>query len=134
MPITIAGVNNNLLINFTKSSMEDLVKLISRLLLTPAIVIGIGCVFYSKELMEMLYPIHKTDTLEMYADHLNEASKIFSLLMLSFIAISTTYIYGTLLTANGNLRQLNFMAASGMPDAAIKLSCRKLPFAVSKVP
>ena len=97
-----------------KESVEDLVKLISRLLLTPAIVIGIGCVFYSKELMEMLYPIHKTDTLEMYADHLNEASKIFSLLMLSFIAISTTYIYGTLLTANGNLRQLNFMAASGM--------------------
>ncbi len=97
-----------------KESVEPLVKLISRLLLTPAIVIGIGCLFYSRELMEMLYPIHQTDTAELYAEHLNEASKIFSLLMLSFIAISTTYIYGTLLTANGNLRQLNFMAASGM--------------------
>lgn len=97
-----------------KESVEPLVKLISRLLLTPAIVIGIGCWYYSRELMEMLYPIHKTDTLEIYAEHLTEASKIFSLLMLSFIAISTTYIYGTLLTANGNLRQLNFMAASGM--------------------
>lgn len=97
-----------------RESVEPLVKLISRLLLTPAIVIGIGCLFYSRELMEMLYPIHTTDTLEMYAEHLTEASKIFSLLMLSFIAISTTYIYGTLLTANGNLRQLNFMAASGM--------------------
>ncbi|MCC6838057.1 MAG: polysaccharide biosynthesis C-terminal domain-containing protein, partial [Bacteroidia bacterium] len=31
-----------------------------------------------------------------------------------FIAVSTTYIFGTLLTANGNMRQLNYMAASGM--------------------
>ncbi|HRG38545.1 MAG TPA: polysaccharide biosynthesis C-terminal domain-containing protein, partial [Bacteroidia bacterium] len=33
---------------------------------------------------------------------------------LSFIAVSTTYIFGTLLTANGNLKQLNIMAAFGM--------------------
>ena len=44
----------------------------------------------------------------------NRNANIFSLLMLSFIAVSTTYIFGTLLTANGNLKQLNFMAATGM--------------------
>ena len=86
-----------------KESVEALVKLISTLLLTPAIVIGVGCVFYSKELMGMLYHVH-----------VEESAKIFSLLMLSFIAVSTTYIFGTLLTANGNMKQLNTMAAFGM--------------------
>lgn len=86
-----------------KESIEPLVKLISTLLLTPAIVIGVGSFAYSKELMGMLYLVH-----------IEESAKIFSLLMLSFIAVSTTYIFGTLLTANGNMKQLNFMAATGM--------------------
>jgi O-antigen/teichoic acid export membrane protein len=37
-----------------------------------------------------------------------------SLLMTGFLGICTTYIFGSLLTSNGNLRQLNIMAASGM--------------------
>lgn len=97
-----------------KESVESLVKLISTLLLTPAIVIGIGCLFYNTELIGRLYPQHPNETAEIYARHLNESSKIFGLLMLSFIAICTTYIFGTLLTANGNMKQLNYMAASGM--------------------
>lgn len=86
-----------------RESVEPLVKLISTLLLTPAIVIGVGCVFYCRELMGLLYPVH-----------VEESARIFSLLMLSFIAVSTTYIFGTLLTANGNMKQLNIMAAFGM--------------------
>lgn len=86
-----------------KESVEPLIKLVSTLLITPAIVIGIGCVFYNVELMNMLYP-----------KHVEESAKIFALLMLSFIAVSTTYIFGTLLTANGNMKQLNIMAAFGM--------------------
>ncbi len=84
-------------------SVESLVKLISTLLLSLAIVVGIGCMFYSKELMHMLY-----------LQHIEESSQIFGLLMLSFVAVSTTYIFGTLLTANGNMKQLNIMAAFGM--------------------
>ena len=87
-----------------KESVEPLVKLISTLLLGAAIVIGIGCFFYSDELMKMLYP----------KQYVEESGQIFSLLMLSFIAVSTTYIFGTLLTANGNMKHLNYMAASGM--------------------
>lgn len=97
-----------------KESVESLVKLISTLLLTPAIVIAVGCFFYSTELIGQLYPQHVNETLEVYTLHMKESSKIFSLLMLSFVAISTTYIFGTLLTANGNMKQLNYMAASGM--------------------
>jgi O-antigen/teichoic acid export membrane protein len=86
-----------------KESIESLVKLISTLLLSAAIVVGVGCLFYSYELMDFIYK-----------EHIVESSKIFGLLMLSFIAVSTTYIFGTLLTANGNMKQLNYMAASGM--------------------
>ena len=32
----------------------------------------------------------------------------------SFVSVSITYVFGTLLTANGNLKQLNFVAASGV--------------------
>jgi O-antigen/teichoic acid export membrane protein len=86
-----------------KESVESLVKLISTLLLAPAIVIGVGCLFYSPELMKMLYK-----------EHIEESAAIFGLLMLTFVAVSTSYIYGTLLTANGNMKQMNIMAAFGM--------------------
>ncbi|HET6225138.1 MAG TPA: oligosaccharide flippase family protein [Bacteroidia bacterium] len=86
-----------------KESVESLVKLISTLLIAFALVVGISCFFYSREFMDLIYD-----------QHIEESAKIFGLIMLSFIAVSTTYIFGTLLTANGNLRQLNIMAAFGM--------------------
>lgn len=86
-----------------KESVEPLVKLVTTLLIAPAIVIGIGCVFYSEELMGLLYP--------MYID---ESAKIFGLLMLSFIAIAVIYIFGALLTANDNLKQFNTIAGIGI--------------------
>ena len=86
-----------------KESVESLVKLISTLLLAPAIVIGISCFFYSRELMDLIYK-----------QHIQESADIFGLIMLSFVAVSTTYIFGTLLTANGNMKYLNIMAAFGM--------------------
>jgi Na+-driven multidrug efflux pump len=43
-----------------------------------------------------------------------DASVSFGLLILSFIPISMNYVFGTLLTANGNLRQLNQMALAGV--------------------
>lgn len=84
-------------------SVESLVKLVSTLLVAPAIVIGIGCAFYSKELMGLLYPVHVL-----------ESAKIFGVLMINFIAIAVIYIFGTLITANGNLLQLNTIAAFGI--------------------
>jgi O-antigen/teichoic acid export membrane protein len=93
-----------------KESIEPLLKLISRLLLTPAIVVGIGSMFYRTELIGLLYPIHVNETLQVYESHLNESSLIFGLLMLSFTAFSCNYIFGTLLTSNGNLRQMNYLA------------------------
>ncbi len=50
----------------------------------------------------------------MYNEHIETSSRIFPLLMFGFMAISTTYIFGTLLTANGNLRELNILASSAV--------------------
>ena len=86
-----------------KESVEDLVMLSFTLLITPAVIVSVGSFFYRHELMQMLYQ-----------QHIEESATIFGVLMSCFTAISMTYIFGTLLTANGNLKQLNIMAASGM--------------------
>ncbi len=86
-----------------KESVEALVKTAFILLITPGIVVAVGCWFYSTELMSLLYK-----------ENIEQASVIFPILMSCFVATSTTYIFGTLLTANGNLRELNLMAASGI--------------------
>ncbi len=85
-----------------KENVEQLVKLSFILLVTPALVVSVGCFFYSNELASMI-------------NHgVTDSAVEFSILMLCFTAVSTTYIFGTLLTANGNLRQLNSMAIIGI--------------------
>lgn len=93
-----------------KESVEQLVKLSFTLIITPAIVIAVACYFYRVEIMGLIYYKFANEPPE-YA---KEAASVFWILMSCFIPIATTYIFGTLLTANGNLRQLNIMAATGM--------------------
>jgi hypothetical protein len=50
----------------------------------------------------------------LYVGQIQEAQKVFVFLILGLIPISVTYIFGTLLTANGNLKALNLMALTGM--------------------
>lgn len=87
-----------------KESVEQLVKLAFTLLITVAVVVAVGCAFYSNDIMELLYG--KT--------YMGSVPEIFPLLMTCFVAISTTYVFGSLLTANGNMRELNMMAFGGM--------------------
>lgn len=84
-------------------SVEEMVKLSSSLLIVPAVIIACGSFIYKKELMGMLYH-----------EHLEASAHVFGRLMFCYIPIATTYIFGTLLTANGNLKQLNIMACTGM--------------------
>jgi O-antigen/teichoic acid export membrane protein len=87
-----------------KESVEQLVKLAFTLLITVAVVVAVGSVFYRNEIMCLLYD----------KDDLGSVTTVFPLLMSCFVAISTTYVFGSLLTANGNLRELNIMAFCGM--------------------
>jgi O-antigen/teichoic acid export membrane protein len=86
-----------------KEKVDDLVQFSFFLLLTPAVVFVISTIFYSEEIISLLYHEH------------NEISAtIFPILIAAFIPISMTYIFGTLLTANGNLKRLNIVAFSGV--------------------
>ena len=87
-----------------KDSVEQLVQLAFSLLVVPAIIVAVCSYFYSREIMSQLY----------HGQHVEESAAVFRILMCCFVAISSTYIFGTLLTANGNLKQLNIMASIAM--------------------
>lgn len=86
-----------------KEKIDNLTGLSFSLLVVPALALGIMCFAYREPVMELLYH-----------EHTEVSSPVFGLLMCGFTGMAVTYILGTLLTANGNLTQLNIMAASGM--------------------
>ncbi len=94
--------------------VNDLVKLSFTLLITAAIIVGVAALFYSGEIMRLLYSIHPDESIETYNYRIVESARVFSFLMMCFIAICSNYIFGTLLTANGNLKFLNIVALSGL--------------------
>lgn len=95
-------------------SVENLVKLSFSLLLTVSVIAAATAWFYSHDLMTWLYPRHDTELMHEYLQRIKESSHVFRILMFGFVAISTTYVFGTLLTANGNLKHLNIVAGSGV--------------------
>ncbi|MFA5588108.1 MAG: oligosaccharide flippase family protein [Mariniphaga sp.] len=86
-----------------REPIGDVVKLSFTLLMIPAIVIAVSSVYYDVEIMSLLY----TSNTAFSAD-------ILGILMIGFVGIASTYIFGTLLTANGSMRQLNIMAFFGV--------------------
>ncbi len=86
-----------------KQPIEHMLKLSFTIIITLAIIVAFGSFFYSYELIDLLYDAH-----------IEASTQVFQLLILGFIAVSTTYIFGTLLTANGNLKQLNIIALLGL--------------------
>ena len=97
-----------------REDLRGLVKDSFSVILSMAGIIAIMGIFYSQEIMTLLYTQGPTETAVQYAARMEQSSMVFRLLMGSFFAISTTYVYGTLLTANGSLKHLNIVAASGV--------------------
>ncbi|MBN1158866.1 MAG: oligosaccharide flippase family protein [Bacteroidales bacterium] len=79
--------------------VADLLQLSARLLFVPAIVMVCGCIAYRNEIISLLY-----------VEHTEISGRVFGILIGSFLGMCTTYSFGTLLTANGSLLQLNKMA------------------------
>ena len=50
----------------------------------------------------------------LYHDHITESADVFMILLPCLIPISFTYIFGTLLTANGSMKLLNISALAGI--------------------
>lgn len=97
-----------------KASVNELVRICFTLIITLSLTVFVISLFYGTHLMELLYGrrLHETDT--DFAHRIHQASLVFRILMGSFIAVSSTYIFGTLLTANGNLKKLNIIAGGGV--------------------
>lgn len=86
-----------------KEPLGQFTKFSFLLLMAPVLVFVIGCCSYSYELMDL-----------MYRESVETSSEIFKVLIIGFIPISSSYIFGTLLTANNSMKVMNMMAACGM--------------------
>ena len=86
-----------------KEPIEQLTKFSFLLLIIPAITLSMACIFYRVDIINLLYK-----------GNIEASPSIFGILMLCFILISVSYIFGTLLTANGNLKELNIMAVTSV--------------------
>lgn len=85
-----------------KEKVTDLVYMSGRILLAGSLILALLCYNFDLELMQWRY-INNTEM----------AAPIFGILMFTFIAISLSYVFGTLMTANGNLKVLNVIALAG---------------------
>ncbi|MDG1148081.1 MAG: polysaccharide biosynthesis C-terminal domain-containing protein [Crocinitomicaceae bacterium] len=89
-----------------KESVHELLYFSFKLILSYSIVLGLGAFFYREQIMGWRF--------DLTGPELFKAARTFGLLMLCFITFTSTYIFGTLLTANGNLKSLNILAAGGV--------------------
>lgn len=86
-----------------RARIDNMVRLSFSLLFVFSVIVSAVSFTFSFQVIDLLYD-----------DHIKESARLFPVLMSCFIAISTSYVFGTLLTANGSLKQLNYLAATGM--------------------
>ena len=84
-------------------SPSSLLRFAAILLIIPASVVATISLIYPYEIMDFLY-----------VSHAEESSSVYRILMAGYVPVSVVYIFGTLLTSLGKLRQLNLVALGGM--------------------
>ena len=83
------------------SQLADIVRIVFWPLMLFAVGVSVVCAIWAEPLMDLLYPGRGA----LYVP-------AFRVVIFGLIPIAITYIFGTLLTAGGHLRQLNIFAAS----------------------
>ena len=94
--------------------LNNLVKTSFNVMVAMTGIVLVMCVFYSQEIMQLVTRTAEGETEAAYLLRVGQYAKVFPILMGSFFCLSTTYVFGTLLTANGSLKQLNLVAATGV--------------------
>lgn len=87
-----------------KESVQQTVNTTFSLLMVPSFLVALSSYFFKNQLMRLLYHDQAT----------SYTATVFGYLMFTQLAISTIYIYGTLLTANGSIRFLNYVSGAGL--------------------
>lgn len=96
----------SMLKNKKVNEVTDLIYLSFKTLLTISIILGVSSFMMSEEIMQWRF--HDSGS------ELISSSFSFSILMGCFVSVTITYIFGTLLTANGSLKTLNYIAGIGV--------------------
>lgn len=86
-----------------QQSVHEVLQLALNILFPSGIAIAMVAWFNQEAIMGFLYQ-----------EHLIESAQVFGVLMLSFIPMTLVHVYSTLLTAGGNLKWLNRVAALGV--------------------
>jgi O-antigen/teichoic acid export membrane protein len=94
-----------------RQSVSGITLLSAKLIFAGSFVLSAVMWYHSSSLISWRFDVENSELLE--------SSLSFSLLMIAFVGMCLTYIYGTLLTANGNLKVLNYMAFGGVVMNAI---------------
>lgn len=97
-----------------KDSVEKLVKLSFTIIFTFAIILAMSSYFYRDEIMKLLYSQHGDELLSDFNQRILQSGRIFGILMFSFVAVCSSYIFGTLLTALGDLKYMIKVAVVGV--------------------
>jgi O-antigen/teichoic acid export membrane protein len=87
----------------TGEDVRPLALLGFKLLITPAVSLAIAALFHGPAIMQLLY-----------GSHVKESGEVLSILLLSFVPMAGTYVFGTLLTAHGSMKTLNLIAVAGV--------------------
>lgn len=97
-----------------KKDLSQMVKLPFTLLTMVSITVAAVAVFYGHQIMSFLYHQYSNESEFAYLLRMDITAHVFLVLMFVYIATSITYVFGTLLTANGSLSLLNKVAALGV--------------------
>lgn len=97
-----------------------LLPLFSRMLknredLNPIVKTSFSLLFVFSITSVVLLEFFRVPVLDMlYREHVMESAAVFRVIIPCIIPISFTYLFGTMLTANGNMKQLNITALAGI--------------------
>lgn len=84
-------------------SVESVAKLAFKILFSGSMILAFTCYLFDSTILEMLYQ-----------SEIDVASPIFAILMFSFVFFAISYVFGTLMTAAGQMKRLNQIALIGM--------------------
>lgn len=89
-----------------RQSTNELLGLSLKLMMSFALISAVAFFVFSREIIEWRYAVS--------GQELTDSASAFALLMVCLIFIAASYIFSTLLTANGNMGHLNKIAAAGV--------------------
>jgi O-antigen/teichoic acid export membrane protein len=97
-----------------RKPVDGLVRLSFSILFSGALILALVTWFFAGDIMRLMYTPHSGESVMAFNLRMQQSARIFQLLMLGFLGVASNYIFGTLLTANNNLKTLNLIAVLGL--------------------